>query len=44
MKALYKRTLILRKKLRYAVTEANILKKVEHPFILHLHYSFQVKI
>ena len=41
MKSLLKQTLFLRKKLRYAVTEANILKKINHQFILHLHYSFQ---
>lgn len=41
MKALKKRDLIIKKQLRYAVTEANVLKKCGHPFILTLHYSFQ---
>lgn len=30
-----------KKQLKYAVSEANILKKIEHPFIIKLHYSFQ---
>lgn len=43
MKALKKRELILRKKLRYAITETKILKSCNHPFILQIHYSFQVE-
>jgi len=42
MKVLKKKNLILKKQLRYAISEANILKKSDHPFILTLHYSFQV--
>jgi len=42
MKALRKRNLILKNQLRYAVTEANVLKSTNHPFILALHYAFQV--
>jgi len=30
-----------KKQLKYAVGEANILKKVLSPFIIKLHYSFQ---
>lgn len=42
MKVLKKKNLILKKQLRYALSEANILKKSDHPFILTLYYSFQV--
>ena len=42
MKMLKKRDLIIKKQLRYAVTESNVLKKCRHPFILALHHSFQV--
>ena len=42
MKALKKRDLIIKKQLRYAVTEVNVLKRCNHPFILTLHYAFQV--
>lgn len=42
MKMLKKRDLIIKKQLRYAVTEANVLKKCRHPFILALHHAFQV--
>jgi len=44
MKALRKRNLILKNQLRYAVTEANVLKNTSHPFILALHYAFQVNV
>ena len=40
MKALYKKRLILKEKLKYAVSEANILKAINHPFCIKLHYSF----
>jgi hypothetical protein len=43
MKALRKRTLLLKKQMKYAISEANILKNSKHPFILGLHYCFQVK-
>ena len=42
MKALKKRNLIMKNQLRYAITEANVLKTANHPFILALHYAFQV--
>ena len=40
MKALYKKRLILKDKLRYAVSEANILKALNHPFCVKLYYAF----
>lgn len=43
MKALKKRDLIIKKQLRYAVTEVNVLKRCNHPFVLNLHCAFQVK-
>ena len=42
MKALKKRTLIMKKQLRYAISEANVLKMSNNPFVLGLHYAFQV--
>lgn len=42
MKVLKKKDLIFKKHLKYAVTESNILKKCQHPFILRIHYTFQV--
>jgi Serine/threonine protein kinase len=42
MKALKKRNLILKNQLRYAITECNVLKTTQHPFVLGLHYAFQV--
>jgi len=41
LKVLNKRKLINKKQLRYAVGEANILKKVNSPFIIQLYYAFQ---
>ncbi len=43
MKALRKRELILKRQIVYAVGELNILKQTNHPFIVQLHFSFQVK-
>jgi len=40
IKALKKRILIQRKLLKYAVTEANVLKCCDHPFLLSLSYAF----
>lgn len=41
LKALKKSTLILKKQLKYAIGEVNILKKLYSPFVLQLHYAFQ---
>jgi serine/threonine protein kinase len=41
LKALKKRNLVVQKKLKYAVIEANILKQANNPFIINLHYAFQ---
>ena len=41
MKVLNKSYLLQKKLLRYALTECNILKESNCPFILKLHYSFQ---
>lgn len=41
LKVLKKSSLILKKQLKYAVGEANVLKKLCSPFILQLHYAFQ---
>jgi serine/threonine protein kinase len=41
IKVLLKRQLIMKQKLKYAITEANILKSISHPFILSIHYAFQ---
>lgn len=42
MKILKKRNLVVKKHLKYALTEMNILKTCNHPFIIKIHYSFQV--
>ena len=41
MKVLKKAFLVKNNHLRYAITEANILKLSSHPFVIKLHYSFQ---
>ena len=41
MKVIDKQYLIRNHQLRYAITECNILKQSNHPFIIKLHYSFQ---
>jgi serum/glucocorticoid-regulated kinase 2 len=38
---LNKKKLMTKKQLKYAVSEANILKKVDCPFIIKLYYAFQ---
>lgn len=41
MKILKKAFLYRNKHLKYAITECNILKLAEHPFVIKMHYSFQ---
>ncbi|KRW99091.1 Protein kinase-like domain [Pseudocohnilembus persalinus] len=41
MKALKKKNLILKKQLRFAVTESNVLKNCNSTFVMGLHYAFQ---
>ena len=41
LKVLNKKKLLAKKQLKYAVSEANILKKMDCPFIITLHYCFQ---
>lgn len=41
LKALKKSALIAKKQLKYAIGEANVLKKLMSPFIIQLHYAFQ---
>ena len=43
MKVINKNFLIRNNQLRYAITECNVLKQVNSPFILTLHYSFQTE-
>ena len=31
----------MKRKLKYAISEVNILKSINHPFILKIHYAFQ---
>ena len=40
MKVLRKDFLVKNNHLKYAISEANILKKSNHPYVLKLHYSF----
>ena len=41
MKVINKKYLIRNQQLRYAVTECNVLKQINHPYIITLHYAFQ---
>jgi len=41
LKVLNKKKLIAKKQLKYAVSEANILKKVNSPFIIKMYFAFQ---
>lgn len=41
MKVLKKAFLVKNNHLKYAITECNILKQANNPFVLKLHYSFQ---
>ena len=41
MKVLNKAFLVKNNHLKYAISEANILKRASHPFVLKMHYSFQ---
>jgi len=41
MKVLNKKKLMSKKQLKYAVSETNILKRIAHPFVVSLYYSFQ---
>ncbi|KAL4435092.1 hypothetical protein ABPG74_003585 [Tetrahymena malaccensis] len=41
MKMLKKVSLIMKRQLKYAVTECNILKRCKNPFVVGLHYAFQ---
>ena len=43
MKILNKKALLDKKQLRYAVREKNILKLLNHEFLVKLYWSFQVK-
>jgi len=36
-----KKVLITSEQVKYAVSEADIMKKLQHPYILQLDYSFQ---
>lgn len=40
MKVLKKAFLYKNKHLKYAITECNVLKQAEHPFVVKMHYSF----
>ena len=41
MKSLSKSSLQKQKQLKYAISEIRIMKRLQHPFILTLHYAFQ---
>lgn len=40
MKILKKAFLVKNNHLKYAITECNILKQVNHPFVLKMNYAF----
>jgi tRNA A-37 threonylcarbamoyl transferase component Bud32 len=41
MKVLTKKTIILRHEVEHTLSEKNILMKLQHPFLVKLHYAFQ---
>jgi serine/threonine protein kinase len=41
LKVLQKKSLTAKRGLKYAISEADILKGADHPFIVRLHYTFQ---
>ncbi|PRP78948.1 protein kinase 2 [Planoprotostelium fungivorum] len=43
MKVLNKEAIIARKQVAHTKAEKSILSKIQHPFIVHLHYAFQTK-
>jgi serum/glucocorticoid-regulated kinase 2 len=44
MKVLRKEAIIARKQVAHTMAERNILRKIQHPFIVRLHFAFQVLI
>jgi len=40
MKVQSKSFLVKNQHLKYAISEANILKRAAHPFVLKMHYAF----
>jgi len=40
MKVLSKQFLVKNNHLKYAISECNILKQSNHPYVLKMHYSF----
>ncbi len=40
MKVLKKAFLVKNNHLKYAITECNILKQAQHPYVLKMHYAF----
>jgi serine/threonine protein kinase len=43
LKQLSKNELVQKRQLRYALTELDVLKRSDNPFIVRLHYAFQTK-
>ena len=43
MKVLSKEAIIARKQIAHTRAEKSILQKIQHPFIVKLHYAFQTK-
>lgn len=43
MKVLRKEAIIARKQVTHTKAEKSILQKIQHPFIVKLHYAFQTK-
>ena len=41
LKCFKKKKLIIQKQIKYIVAELNILKQINHPFIVNLHFTFQ---
>lgn len=43
LKALKKELVVRRKQVEHTMTERSVLSKLSHPFIVRLHYAFQVR-
>ena len=41
LKVLQKKKMLIQKQVRFAASEVSILKQIEHPFVMNLHFTFQ---
>ena len=41
LKVFKKKKLVMNKQIKFAISEINILKQINHPFVISLHFTFQ---